>query len=155
MIDVESELLSKGDIFLNQTFENPSSYYKRICEHLFNEQKIDSEYLESVEKREKQFPTGLKTGRICVAIPHTDYQYSKTTQLVITTLKDPVYFRRMDDPSKECAVNIIIQILFDNPKKQLLLLQELMKIIQNQNFLRKVIKAKDKDEIVNLFKEGK
>lgn len=152
---MESNLLSKDDIFLNQNFKNTKSYYEKICEHLFKEKKVDSEYFKSIEDREKQFPTGLKTGKICVAIPHTDYQHSKTTQLVITTLKDPVYFKQMDDPEKECAVNIIIQILFDTPEKQLLLLKELMEIIKDQHFLKKVIEATDTDTIVNLFKEGK
>lgn len=152
---MDSSLLSKDDIFLNQNFTDTDSYYQGICGHLLKEGKIDQKYLESIEEREKQFPTGLNVGNICVAIPHTDYQHSKTTQLVITTLKTPINFRQMDNPDKICPVSIVIQILFDTPKKQLVLLKELMKMIQNQSFLESVKKASDKDTIMNLFKEGK
>lgn len=152
---MDSSLLSKDDIFLNQNFIDTDSYYQEICGHLLKEGKIDQKYLESIEEREKQFPTGLNVGNICVAIPHTDYQHSKTTQLVITTLKTPINFRQMDNPDKICPVSIVIQILFDTPKKQLVLLKELMKMIQNQSFLESVKKASDKDTIMNLFKEGK
>ena len=152
---MDSSLLSKDDIFLNQNFTDTDSYYQEICGHLLKEGKIDQKYLESIEEREKQFPTGLNVGNICVAIPHTDYQHSKTTQLVITTLKTPINFRQMDNPDKICPVSIVIQILFDTPKKQLVLLKELMKMIQIQSFLESVKKASDKDTIMNLFKEGK
>lgn len=154
-MNVESNLLSKDDIFLDKNFGDTDAYYKEICTHLLQEGKIDSNYLNSIETREKKFPTGLNTGKICVAIPHTDYQHSKTTQLVITTLGKPIYFKQMDDPSKSCPVTIIIQILFDSPEKQLILLKELMKMIQNQKFLNKVMDAKDINTIISLFKKGK
>lgn len=151
---MKKDLFDKKDIFINKEFENTDSYYEFVCQHLEKELKIDSNYLSSIENREKSFPTGLKTGKICVAIPHTDYQHSKTSQLVVTTLKKPLKFRQMDDPNSFCDVNIVIQILFDTPDKQLSLLKNLMKLIQDQEFLQKIKNAKDKSQIINAFIGG-
>ena len=151
---MDKSLLSEDDIFINQVFESCNSYYERICDHLLREEKVDINYLHSIKEREKKFPTGLNTGKICVAIPHTDFQHCKTNQLVITTLKRPVYFKQMDDPTKLCGVNIIIQILFYTPDKQVELLKQLMNLIQNQNFLQDVLDAKNKKTILDLFEKG-
>ncbi len=151
---MDKTLLDEKDIFIDKQFENTDSYFQFVCQNLEQESKIDSKYLESIKEREKNFPTGLKTGNICVAIPHTDYQHSKTTQLVVTTLKTPLKFHQMDDPNSYCDVNIIIQILFDTPEKQLSLLKNLMKLIQNQDFLQNIKNAKDKKQIINIFVGG-
>lgn len=60
----------------------------------------------------------------------------------------------MDDPTKLCGVNIIIQILFYTPDKQVELLKQLMNLIQNQNFLQDVLDANNKKTILNLFEKG-
>lgn len=147
------DLLNKEDIFVNKNFKSKDEYYQTICSHLYSENKIDEEYLDSILKREEDFPTGLKLSNSCVAIPHTDYQHSKVTQLVITTLDNPILFKRMDDPKQNCAVNLVIQILFDSPEKQLGLLKLLMNAIQDESFVERVVKANSKEEIINLFIE--
>ena len=60
----------------------------------------------------------------------------------------------MDDPTKLCGVNIIIQILFYTPDKQVELLKQLMNLIQNQNFLQDVLDANNKKTILDLFEKG-
>lgn len=151
---MDKVLFDQQDIFINKSFKDVNSYYEFICQHLKKENKIDNKYLDSIKNREKKFPTGLKTGKICVAIPHTDYQHSKTTQLVITTLSEPLKFHKMDDPKNFCNVSIIIQILFNTPEKQLILLKDLMRLIQNQTFLQDIKNAETKKQVLNTFIGG-
>lgn len=149
---MDQSLLDSQDIFINKSFASREEFYGFITEHLLSEKKIKPSYKESILKREENFPTGLDTGSIKVAIPHTDYNQSKTTQLVITTLAEPIKFRQMDDPSQEIDISIILLILFNQPKKQLVLLQQIMKIVQNQQILTNILSQKTSDSMINLFK---
>ncbi|MCI1881988.1 MAG: PTS sugar transporter subunit IIA [Sporolactobacillus sp.] len=150
---MDASLLDNRDIFIGKTFSSCHAFYDFITDHLLFEQKIKDGYKQSILHREEKFPTGLDTGLIKVAIPHTDYNQSNTTQLVITTLSQPVKFRQMDKPSKEIAVSIILLILFDKPQKQLTLLQQIMKIVQNQQILTEIMAQKTTNSMVRLFKK--
>lgn len=142
--------LSIENIFIDQEFSNQKDFFDEISKHLVRNNYVKSGYFESLITRETNYPTGLATGEINVAIPHTDYQFSNTTQLVITTLKKPIIFNRMDDPDETVSVQLIILILFDKPEKQLELLGKIMAIVQNQALLLEMLKAKTPEEICQL-----
>ncbi|MCJ0583646.1 PTS sugar transporter subunit IIA, partial [Enterococcus cecorum] len=69
----------------------------------------------------------------------------------VTILENAVKFKRMDDSSKSVNVKIILQLLFDKPDKQVTLLKELMAKVTDQNFLQKLVKEKNEENIVKLF----
>ena len=64
---------------------------------------VKKNFLENVLKRENEFPTGLNTGKYCVAIPHTDSDYVNRSQIEFVSLKEPVYFKNMANNDHEQA----------------------------------------------------
>ncbi|MDF7638009.1 PTS sugar transporter subunit IIA [Lactobacillus sp. ESL0791] len=143
--------IDKKDIFLNKEFSSRKQFYDFITNILLEEGKIKDTYKNSILVRESKFPTGLDTGEIKVAIPHTDYNQSNVTQLVITTLSKPIKFKKMDNPVDEIEVSIIFLILFNKPEKQLLMLKQIMNIIQDQVFLKNLLKQNSTSEVISLF----
>ncbi|SYW05537.1 Phosphoenolpyruvate-dependent sugar phosphotransferase system, EIIA 2 [Oenococcus oeni] len=146
-------LIDGIDIFINKQYSDTREYFDDMYRYLFAEGKVNEQFLENIIKREKKYPTGLDTGVIKVAIPHTDFSNSNVTQLVVTTFKKPVKFKRMDDSDKSIPINIAIMILFNSAEKQPEMLQYIMNIVQNQNNLEAVLREKNKDEMKKLFKE--
>ena len=69
--------------------------------------------------------------------------------IIITTLKEPLNFKMMDDPNTEIPVSVILHILFNQPEKQLELLSALMEVIKSQDCLKNIIKGTTKEEIYN------
>ncbi|KLI74668.1 PTS transporter subunit IIA-like nitrogen-regulatory protein PtsN [Lacticaseibacillus zeae DSM 20178 = KCTC 3804] len=147
------ELVSDADIFIDQEFQDEQEYFEMVATHLLEERKVKTSFLENILQREKDYPTGLNTGEIKVAIPHTDYTNANTTQLVVTTFKSPVGFHQMDDPDYVIPVNLAIMILFDNPEKQPQMLKYIMEIVQSQTNLREIINTKNVKSMKQLFEE--
>lgn len=139
------------NIYLRRNFKDFGEYIDFITQRLEKEGLIKKNYKESILEREKVFPTGLDTGSIKVAIPHTDHTTSNTTAIILTTLETPVLFRMMDDPEKEIPVQIIIHILFDKAEKQLEVLENLMKILKNQEILQRIISSEEAIDVYHLL----
>lgn len=147
------ELVSDADIFIDREFQDEQDYFEMVAKHLLGEGKVKTSFLENILQREKDYPTGLDTGEIKVAIPHTDYTNANTTQLVVTTFKSPVGFHQMDDPDYVIPVNLAIMILFDNPEKQPQMLKYIMGIVQSQTNLREIVNTKNVKSMKRLFEK--
>lgn len=137
----------------SDTFE----YFKETFEKMYETNSVCEKYLDSIIDREKIFPTGLKIGNINIAIPHTDHEYSNVEGIVLSTLKSPLTFKRMDDPDKDVKVDIIIHLFFNTGDKKVEVLQKLMTLVQNQEKLKEILACESENEIrdiiKNLFKE--
>ena len=152
---MEDNLLNLNDIFVDMSFNSRDEFFNFITKHLRDENKIKSNFKNNILERENSFPTGLDTGKIGVALPHTDYKYSNTNQLVITTLADPLSFQRMDDPDRVIRVSIIILILFDKPEKQPTILKKIMEVIQNQKILQQIKDQNSAENVLKILKKYK
>lgn len=150
---MDKNLVAVDGIMLNQSFKSKEEFFHKIGNELKERGKVKEGFYEAIMSREDTYPTGLDTGEIKIAIPHTDYQFSNTTQLIITTLTEPVNFFQMDDPALEIGVNIIILILFDKPEKQIGILEQIMKIVKDQALLKKLMHVETPEKVQNLLLE--
>lgn len=150
---MENELFDANDVFVQMDFDTKKEFFKFITSHLRKENKIKDGFKDSLLNREKSFPTGLVTESMGIAIPHTEYEYSNTNQIVVTTLKKPLKFNRMDDPVKTVDVSIILLILFDKPEKQPEILKQIMTTIQDKDFLDELLQQNNVTEVLKLFKK--
>lgn len=137
---------------INVEYSNTSEYFKETFEKMYKTNSVCEKYLDSIIDREKIFPTGLKIGNINIAIPHTDHKYSNVEGIVLSTLKSPIIFKRMDDPDKDVSVDIIIHLFFNTGDKKVEVLQKLMALVQNQEKLKEILKCKNENEIKNIIK---
>lgn len=112
---------------------------------------VKDTYVQAVLDREKDLPTGLKIGKINVAIPHTDIQHVNETVVGIATLKEPVKFHLMEDPSQEVEVDIVFLLGVTQPKEQTKLLGSLMSIFKDKERLVKLKEATTEHEIHDIF----
>lgn len=144
-------IINEENIFLNKKFTDQKEYFDYIFNSLYERGIVKKNYFKSIVRREAQFPTGLDTGEIKIAIPHTDFQVSKGTAIIITVLERPLLFSKMDNPVEKIKVDIIVQIVFDSPEKQPELLKKLMKLVSDQENLYLLKNCKNKKEVIELF----
>ncbi|WP_143786811.1 PTS sugar transporter subunit IIA, partial [Oenococcus oeni] len=62
----------KRVILFDQVFPNQISVLKTLTRFLEEKNCVKSSYQQAIINRESQFPTGLNTTTVGVAIPHTD-----------------------------------------------------------------------------------
>lgn len=139
------------DILLNIDAESCQEVLHLVSTHLFGEGKVKQTYEEHLIDREREYPTGLALGDINVAIPHTDYQYANTTQLLVATLKKPVEWHNMEDSDESIPVSVVVLSVFDKPEHQLEALQKIMGVLQNQELVAQIADADSAQQVIELF----
>ncbi|AXE37257.1 PTS sugar transporter subunit IIA [Acidipropionibacterium virtanenii] len=107
-------------------------------------------FLQGLVDREKNYPTGLPVNG-GVAIPHTDAEHVIADAISIATLSTPVGFREMagvDDT--EIPVDVVIMLALGGAGQHLAVLQEVIKAIQDADFLAAVRASRSAEEIAGL-----
>ncbi|WP_295731930.1 PTS sugar transporter subunit IIA [uncultured Limosilactobacillus sp.] len=143
-------------VFAHLSAQDSTGVISQLADALYRNGNVNGDYKQAVLDREKVYPTGLPSGDICVAVPHTDVKYVKSPAIVFATLDQPVKFANMADKSQTVDARIVTMLAMKEPHSQVQLLQNLMQLFQNQDLLKKLLKldssAKLYDELVAYFK---
>jgi len=141
--DMNTDRVLKEDlIFTRKHFERKEEAIRFLCEQLWRKGYVYETFTNAVLEREEKYPTGLYLGKINVAIPHTDPKHVKQTGVTVLTLDEPVFFNRMDDPSKSIPVHIVF----------LFAVSEENEYVQ---FLSKAVNLFDERILERMYKENK
>lgn len=136
-------------VFLDQDLKTSTEVLNYSFEQLRHLGYVETGYLDSILKREGQFPTGLMTHvGINIAMPHTEAEFAKKEGIVFIRTKNAITFNHMVNPDEEVATRLIFNIVVKNPKNQVIFLTKLMKMFQSESLLSYLLKATDKTEIV-------
>ncbi len=138
--------LCPEDVLLNVDADSCEEVLHMVSSHLLGEGKVKQSYEEHLIDREREYPTGLALGDINVAIPHTDYQYANTTQLLVATLKMPVEWHNETIP-----VSAVVLSVFDKPEHQLEALQQIIGVLQNQELVARIVTSDSAQQVIELF----
>lgn len=119
-----------------------------LADKLYEEGYVKETYKEAILAREAVTPTGLFTGNINVAIPHTDCQHVNEDAIVVAVLNHPVTFARMDDPLKKIDVRLVVMLALSQPHGHIEMLQKVITLIQNQDALEDILAHSDRMDYV-------
>ncbi|MBO0469362.1 PTS sugar transporter subunit IIA [Enterococcus sp. DIV0242_7C1] len=125
--------------------------FKRLTEQLTEKNFITEDFLEHLIEREKDFPTGLAVKNMGVAIPHTDSEYVKRSQIAFMSLKNPITFFEMGTSDKPVEVQMIFMLALKEPHEQLEMLQKLISMIQQQEIMEQLYHCRTKTEFIQLI----
>lgn len=117
-----------------------------MADAMFDEGYVTDEFHNAIIKREESFPTGLPTGEINVAIPHTDPEYVKKPAICLGVLEEPVEFNVMGMDGEKTNVSLLFMLAIKKKEEQLGLLQKLIEACQDQDVLA-ILKSGNVDKI--------
>lgn len=149
---MSNSLTDIENIFVNLEVDSFDELIKTIAQPLINHNDVAEEFADQVVLREQSFPTGLPTEPFGVAIPHTDAKYVNQNKVTIVTLKNPIQMEVMGgmDDSK-IDVSIVFLLALGQSNKQLNILQKLMKILPDEELLKR-IKSGTTEDIYHIAK---
>lgn len=124
-----------------------------IADHLHEKGCVKDGYKEAILEREREFPTGLFTGNINVAIPHADVKFVNEASIAVGILKTPVKFCAMDEPENKINVSLVVMLALKEAHGHIEMLQKVVSLIQNQESLKKIISSEDLDIVYETIKE--
>ena len=147
---MSSELyFGKDLIFKDLEFSDNMEAIKFLSGKLYEKGFVKEEYQQAILDREKEYPTALPSVDIKIAIPHANHDLVNKAAIAIGILKNPVEFSSMEDPDIKLNVQIIIMLALNEPHGHIEMLQKIVKLIQNPEALKKIIKASSIEEVMN------
>ncbi|ADL08198.1 PTS sugar transporter subunit IIA [Thermosediminibacter oceani] len=147
-----SDLIRKELVVTNLEVKTQEEVFKILFEKLLENGYVKETFLDAIINREKTFPTGLLLGNYNVAIPHTDAEHVLKPAIALATLAKPVIFQNMANPQEDVPVNIVFMLALNSPHSQVEMLQQLVNLIQNEDFLKRILNVEGGDEVIKIIK---
>jgi PTS system galactitol-specific IIA component len=138
-------------IKINVEADNNKEVIENLSKILLEKKLVKKSYKDEVLKREKKFPTGLNSGYIRFAIPHTEAKHVNKTAMAVAVLKDSVAFNKMENSSENLDVKLVFLLAVNDPDNQVKVLQKLMSGMQNKELVDTIINSRSKEEILDII----
>ena len=143
-------LFNKQIILFDELVETRQEAESLLADQFMLEGVGTEQFGESILKREAEFPTGLNTETVGIAIPHTDSDKVLIPQIGFMRLKTPVTFKQMGDNSP-VAVKLIFMLALRKSEDQLKMLQTLMALFQDSQKVDRLLRISDKQEFLKIM----
>ncbi len=141
------KLVTEKFILLNQKSNNKKNMLELISSYLQKEIKIKKDIIfESLYAREKLGTTALGNG---VALPHARIDSLKTTQTLLLQLASGIDFDAVD--GKKVDVIFVLLVPNVNSDSHVKMLAEIAAILDNKQTVKKIRKAKKRQEIISIL----
>jgi PTS system galactitol-specific IIA component len=112
---------------------------------------VKESYIAAVLEREKEYPTGLPTTPIGVAIPHTDSEHVYGSALAVGILSEAIAFQEMGSVDSEVSVHIISMMAIADPKSVMPVLRTLALAYQDPGFLTLLKRSGSEQAVLDLL----
>lgn len=141
--------ISKETIVTNLICEKKEEVLKTLSDLLLKQGYVKEGFYDSLMNREKDYPTGLNTDLLGVALPHTNPEFVVRDSLCLAILKEPVIFHEMTNPQGDVKVKVVFLLALTDATKHLKILQKVVEIIKDSKTLNELLN-KNQDEL-NIF----
>ena len=125
-----------------------------LANELYQRGYVKEDYIEAIQLRESEYPTGLPSTQPGVAIPHANFDLVNQTTLAIATLETAVGFRNMEDNQVILPTKIVIIMAIGEPHGQVEMLQKIVSIIQDEPLREQMTAANSDLKLLTLLKKA-
>ncbi|GEM_PF-453449 len=146
------EIIQRSVVIANLKANNAEKAISTLAEALFRKGAVKNGFIDSVIKREEEFPTGLNTP-IPIALPHTEIKYSKREAFAIATLKKPVIFKEMGNPRNKINVRIILMPVLTKESTRSAVFYDLLRKCRDRNIAPRLIAAENDAEMISILEK--
>ncbi|WP_281790759.1 PTS sugar transporter subunit IIA [Faecalibaculum rodentium] len=135
----------------HQNAATPNDVFQAMAARLQEQGCVKDSFLEAVENREKEYPTGILFENTGFAIPHTDSAHVNESQICFASLKKPVPFASMIDKSESVDVELVFMLAMSQPHEQVETLQNLMALFQDGKAVEKLKACNTQEEFAAIL----
>ncbi|AVK64038.1 hypothetical protein C5Z26_07900 [Lactobacillus sp. CBA3606] len=146
-------ILNKELVFSHVDANDADELIHYLAEQLKQAGKVKDTFEQAIKDREKIYPTGLPTGKIAVAIPHTNVEYVNEAAIAFATLAHPIKFHNMAVTDQTVDAQIVVMLAMKNPHSQISMLQKLMALFQDQTLLGRLQQITDNEQLFKIVSE--
>lgn len=148
------QYINKDLIFLNLTVPNRPSLFAKLAEKLQDSGYVKSGFLDFLNHREDNYPTGLKLDYGAVAIPHGDPKYIKKPFIAVATLTQPISMHRMEDADQTIPVDVFFVLGLNSGESHIKMLQTMIQLIQQEAFVKQIKTAQTPEAVISAITQA-
>lgn len=148
--DIE-DILDARLLYFNLEADSSRELLQRLCRGMNRYGYVETPFFEEVWAREQEYPTGLVTNSVNVALPHVETEHVNKAGMAIALLKNPLKFRQMDRPEREIKVEIVFLLAIDQKANHVPLMQKLVSSFQEPDCLQQIRNADNIESIIQAF----
>ena len=146
-----SDQLIEDLIFFDVEADNQIDLLEKMSNILHERGYVTADYKDSIIKREKLYPTGLKLEEIQFAIPHTDADLVIKPGVAFVQLKNRVRFTEMATFDGIVDAKVVFMLLLHKDGSQVELLQDIIARACTPGFISSLEEAKTKEEVIRII----
>lgn len=146
---MNTSMLHEDLVFLNYKATNLENLIRDFSQILYTKGYVKESYASALLSREQQFPTGLNTPGINIAMPHTYPEHVNKPAILVATLDKPIAFHEMGNNNNTVQAKLIFMLAVTDPKGHLEILSKLMSIFSQEDKLLDLYKSSQPKEIID------
>lgn len=153
-----SELIVRENVYISDAFSK-GDLFKELYDKLKADDLVNDRFLQMVEEREKNYPTGMDMSLVSeslpnIAIPHTEAEACKVTRVIPVKLNNKISFNNMIDPEKELDVSFIFMILNSEGGMQTDVLAKIMDFVTKTEDIENLFGLDSEDKIYEFIEKN-
>lgn len=149
-----SDLFDQKLIFWNIEASDRTELYKKIAQNLKNLGVVKSSYFKALSKREDEFPTGLKTQYLPIALPHANPEDVNKAFIAVVKTQGDIDMKQMGtNEEMKTKIFFFLGIVLEKQDLQVKLLQRFMQLMNDDNFVEKFKKLTNPNDVYQFLVE--
>ncbi|WP_100487052.1 PTS sugar transporter subunit IIA [Sporolactobacillus pectinivorans] len=140
-------------VFRDVEYPDVSTFFRRIADLLEAKGYVQPTFYQAIAEREANYPTGLQTASVGVAIPHADPVNLKKPFISVVRPKDPIEFSPMggsqNDPKVKASIIFVLGVTRDG--LQVKVLQKLMAMLSDERLTKALLHAESDRRILEII----
>lgn len=141
---------NKDLVVVDQPLRTKEEVILALADRLARQGCVHPTYHQAVLTREANFPTGLPTEPVGVAIPHADPEHCRVPAMAVARLASPVTFGLMGDESAVVDVSVVFLLALP-AEKQVEFLSQLAALFQTPAELEQLLQLTAPEAIVDFI----
>ncbi|ROC60475.1 PTS sugar transporter subunit IIA [Klebsiella quasipneumoniae] len=144
-------LFSESLVFLDSLAADQDTYFDGTVAILLEKGLVRETFLEKIKQREKNYPTGLPTESVAIALPHTDIEHVVDPFIAVTRVVKPVHWIEMGSDDSPVEVQFIFMLGLKDKNSHVELLQNLIEAFSDSEFVSAMLNTTSATETVSIL----
>ena len=143
-----SDLFDRNLVFWDVNASNCTELYQKIAKELEKFNVVEASYFKALTEREKEFPTGLNTQYLPIALPHANPENVKKAFIAVVKTAGKVKMKQMGtNEDMETNYFFFLGIVKEKQDLQVKLLQRFMQLMNDESFVKSFKKLSKPEEV--------
>lgn len=148
------ELFDEALVFLEPDITCKEDLFRWFAAHMEEQGYVKGSYYENITQREQNFPTGLQTSTVGVAIPHTDPENLIQPFIAVVRPKQCIEFEPMGIEEGSISAKLIFMLGVLKDGQQVIALQNLMGLLCNEQAVQGLLEASEAKTIMGIIEKN-